>query len=264
MGFRDLACNVEAEASTLGLVRHEGFEQVVGDVGCGTWACVVHVEGNAIITLVLQFDNDSRRRRNGIRRLRGRGFSTRLGRLALFHGFDSIENEIQDELSQCIGITVDWRDCRRFMIDNLNAGMVTRWTDQADGACDDRWEGDCLVDGGFCSANCEEAMEVGLHQMKLAEGDVEGLAIVAIGTLALMQLDGHAAAGGGIAKLVCDARAQLTERTELFVAADLAFILAELFGHLVEGDGEVANFVVAAGDCDGLEIAAGDGCRTLA
>ena len=71
------------------------------------------------------------------------------------------------------------------------------------------------------------------------------------GALPLVQFDGHPGAGGGVAELMGHAGAQLPERPQPLVPPHRLLVLAERFRHAVDGEGQVADLVVAARDGHG-------------
>ena len=100
--------------------------------------------------------------------------------------------------------------------------------------------------------------------MELAQGDVQRFPVVIGRAAALVKFDGHQCPGGRVAKLVCHCRSQLSQGAELLVAANIVFIPAQLQGHLVYRQGQVADFVVAACNGQGLEISLCNGRGLIA
>ena len=102
-----------------------------------------------------------------------------------------------------------------------------------------------------------KSLQVRLHEAKLPQGHLEVLA-GGRGALPLVQLDGHPPARRSVAELVGHARPELSEGAKLFATADFALVLAQALGHAIDGNGQIAEFIIDLADADGREVALGD------
>ena len=183
--FCNLMRDEQAKAEAVGLGRDERMEQLIAHRRRRALAGVADANRAAIGGGPNDIDQNSRR--NGL-----------IGH----RGVNRVENQVGHQLAKRLGITLDSNRLARRRELQVDSGVKARRTHQAQDFFDQLRGINSLANGGNDIAERKELPQIRLHQTELPQGHVERFVGRALRAIAAMQLNGHAAAGGGIAKLV--------------------------------------------------------------
>jgi hypothetical protein len=110
----------------------------------------------------------------------------------------------------------------------------------------------------------QKPLQIGFHLLQLVQGHGQRFFTRSSGAEALVQLDGHAGAGGRIAQLVGQADAQVIQGPEAFVLPDLGLVGPQLLAHPIDRQNQISEFIVSARHRHGFQLAVGNRYGALA